>query len=119
MIGTIRNLTTNNLEQQLLQSQSFTSNSDEDHHISIGRPVNYREINLDNTNINTSNMSEDLRDKNTDLVLKKSNDNSISEQLEELKKKMTSMLSSSVRVEKQAKRFVKLRRIKVSVLQIQ
>ena len=119
MIGTIRNLTTNNLEQQLLQSQSFTSNSDEDHHTSIARPVNYREINLDNTNINTSNMNEDIRDKNTDLVLKKSNDNSISEQLEELKKKMISMLSSSVRVEKQAKRFVKLRRIKVSVLQIQ
>ena len=32
-------------------------------------------------------MNEDLRDKNTDAVLKKSNDNSISEQLEELKKK--------------------------------
>ena len=66
-------------------------------------------------------MNDDLRDKSTDIVPKKRNDYSISEQLEEVKKKkkMTTMLSSSVRAIKQARRFVKLRRFKVCILQIQ
>ena len=47
--------------------------------------------------MNTSTMKDDLRDKSTDIVLKKCNDNSISEHLEEVKKKkMTMKLSSSV-----------------------
>ena len=84
-------------ELQPIQSQSFTSDSDENHHISTVIPVNYKEINLDNTNMNTSTMKDDLRDKSTDIVLKKCNDNSILEHLEEVKKKkMTMKLSSSV-----------------------
>ena len=60
--------------------------------------------------MNTSTMNDDLRDKSTDIVPKTRKDNSILEQLEEVKKKkkMTTMLSSSVRAIKQAKRFVKL-----------
>ena len=55
-------------------------------------------------------MNDDLRDKNTDIVRKKRNDKSILEQLEEVKKKkITTMLSSSVTVIKLARRFVKLR----------
>ena len=55
------------------------------------------------------------------IKAQKSNDNSILEQLEEVKKqkKMTTMLSSAVRAAKQRKRFVKLLRFKVSILQIQ
>ena len=55
-------------------------------------------------------MNDDLNDKSMDIVPKKRNDNSILEQLEEVKKKkkMTTMLSSSVRVIKQARRLVKL-----------
>ena len=69
--------------------------------------------------MNTSTMSDDLHDKSTDIVPKKRNDNSILEQLEEVKKKkMTAMLSNSVRAINQARRFVKLRRFKVSILQI-
>ena len=49
-------------------------------------PLN-KEINLDNNNMNTSTMSDDLPDKSTDIVIKKCNDNSILEQLEEVKKK--------------------------------
>ena len=37
--------------------------------------------------MNTSTMNDDLRDKSTDIVPKKRNDNSILEQLEEVKKK--------------------------------
>ena len=37
--------------------------------------------------MNTSTMNDDLPDKSTDIVLKKCNDNSILEQLEEVKKK--------------------------------
>ena len=60
--------------------------------------------------MNNSTMSDDLHDKSTDIVPKKRNDNSILEQLEEVKKKkMTTMLSSSVTVIKLARRFVKLR----------
>ena len=70
--------------------------------------------------MSTSTMNDDLRDKNTDIVRKKRNDNSILEQLEEVKKKkMTTMFSSSVRVIKQARRFVKKRRFKVSIFQTQ
>ena len=60
--------------------------------------------------MNTTTMNDDLRDKSTDIVPKTRKDNSILEQLEEVKKKkkMTAMLSSSVRAIKQAKRFVKL-----------
>ena len=122
MVETIKDLTTTSLKQeQPIQSQSFTSDSDENNYILTARPVNYKEINLDNTNMNTSTMNDDLRDKSMDIVPKKRNDNSILEQLEEVKKKkkMTTMLSSSVRVIKQARRLVKLRRFKVSILQIQ
>ena len=120
LVETIKSLTRNTLKQQQIQLQSFTSDSDENHHISIVSPVNYKEINSDNTNMNTSNMNDDLRDKITDIVLKKCKDNSILKQLEEVKKKkMTIRFSSSARAVKQVKRFVKLRRFRVSILQIQ
>ena len=83
LVETIKNLTTNSLKQQQpIQSQSFTSDSDENDHILTARPVNYKEINLYNTNMNTSTMNNDLRDKSTDIVPKKRNGNSILEQLE-------------------------------------
>ena len=120
LVETIKSLTRNTLKQQQIQLQSFTSDSDENHHISILSPVNYKEINSDNTNMNTSNMNDDLRDKIKDIVLKKCKDNSILKQLEEVKKKkMTIRFSSSARAVKQVKRFVKLRRFRVSILQIQ
>ena len=105
MIETIKNLSKNSLKQQPIQSQSFTSNSDKNHHISTVSPVNYKEINLDKTNMNTSTMKYDLRDKSMNIVLKKCNDNSILEQLGEVKKKkkMTIMLSSSVRAVKKSR----------------
>ena len=122
LVEKIKNLTTNTLKQQQpTQSQSFTSDADENNYISTARPVNYKEINLDNTIMNTSTMNDDLRDKSTDIVPKKRNDNSVLEQLKVVKKKkkMTTMLSSSVRAIKQARRSVKLRRFKFSILQIQ
>ena len=66
-------------------------------------------------------MNDDLRDRSTDIVPKKRNNNSILVQLEEVKKKkkMATMLSSLVRAIKQAGRFVKIRRLKVRILQIQ
>ena len=83
LVETIKNLTKNSLKQQQpIQSQSFTSDSDENDYILTARPVNYKEINLDNTNMNTSTMNNDLRDKSTDIVPKKRNGNSILEQLE-------------------------------------
>ena len=108
----MRNLTTNSLKQESVQSS--ISDSDESHHIATARPVNYKEIKLDNTNMSTSTISDDLHDKSTDIVPKKSDDNSILEQLEEVKKKkkMTAMLSSSVIG-------FEIWRLKVSVLQIQ
>ena len=111
LVETIKNLTKNSLKQQSIQSQSFTSDSDKNHQISTVSSVNYKEINLDSTNMNTSTMNDDLHDKSTDIVLKKYNDNSILEQLEEVfkKKKMAIMLLSSVKAVKQVKRFVKLR----------
>ena len=81
-VETIKNLTKNSLKQQPIQSQSFTSYSDENHHISTVSPVNYKEINLDNTNMNTSTINVDLRDKNTDIILKKYSNNSILEQFD-------------------------------------
>ena len=88
MVETIKNLTANSLkQQQLIQSQSFACVSDKNNYILTARPVNYKEINLDNTNMNTSTMSDDLRDKSTDIVPKKRNDNSILQKLEEVKKK--------------------------------
>ena len=68
--------------------------------------------------MNTSTMKDDLRDKSTDIVPKKRS--SILKQLEEVKKKrkMATMLLSSVRTIKPARTFVKLRRFKVSILQI-
>ena len=99
LVEAIKNLTTNSLPA-----------SDKNNYILTARPVNYKEINLDNTNMNTSTMNDDLRDKSTDIVSKKRNDNSILDHLEEVKKKkkMTIMLLSSVRAIKQARRFVKL-----------
>ena len=87
LVEAIKNLTKNSLKQQPIQSQSFTSDSHENHHISTVRPVNYKEINLDKTNMNTSAMNNDLHDKSADIVLKKFNDTSILKQLEEVKKK--------------------------------
>ena len=111
MVEIVKHLMTNSLKQQQpIQLQSFSSDSDENNYILTARLVNYKEINLDNTNMNTSTMNDDLRDKSMDNIPKKRNDNSILEQLEELKKreKMTTMLSSSVRTIKQVGRFVKL-----------
>ena len=72
MVETIKNLTTNSLKQQQpIQSQSFTSDSDKNNYILTARPVNYNEINLDNTSMNTSTMNDDLRDKSTGIVPKK------------------------------------------------
>ena len=88
MVEKIKKLTTNSLkQQQLIQSKSFTSDSDEKNYISIARPVNHKEVHLDNTNMNFSTMNDDLRDKSTDIVPKKRKNNSILEQLEEVKKK--------------------------------
>ena len=115
-VETIKNLTKNSLKQQPIQSQSFTSYSDENHHISTVSPVNYKEINLDNTNMNTSTINVDLRDKNTDIILKKYNNNSILEQFDKQREKMTIMLSSSVKAVKQVKTFVRLQRFKVNIL---
>ena len=87
LVETRNNLTTNSLKQQQpIQSQSLTSVSDKNNYILTARPVNYKEINLDNTNMNTRTMNDDLRDKSTDKFQKKRNDNSILEQLEEVKK---------------------------------
>ena len=63
LIKTIRNLTTSSLKQQPIHSQSFTSDPDEYHHISTARPANYKEINLRNTNMSTSTINNDLREK--------------------------------------------------------
>ena len=71
LVETIKSLTTNSLKQQPIQSQSFTSDSDESNYILTARPINYKEINLDNTNMNTSTMNDDLRDKSMDIVPKK------------------------------------------------
>ena len=52
-----------------MRSQSFTSDSDENNYISTARHVNHKEINLDNTNMNTSStMNDGLRDKSTHIV---------------------------------------------------
>ena len=122
LVETIKILTADSLKQQQpIQTQSFKSVFDKNNYFLTIRPVNYKEINLDNTNMNTSTMNDDLRDKSTDIVPKKRNDNSILEQLAEVKKKkkMTTMLSSSVRAIKLTWRLVKLQRFKVSILQIQ
>ena len=88
MVETIKNLATNSLKQQQpIQSQSFLYVSDKNNYILTARPVNFKEIYLDNTNMNTSTMNDDLRDKSSDIVPKKRYDNSILEQLEEVKKK--------------------------------
>ena len=72
MVETIKDLTTTSLKQeQPIQSQSFTSDSDENNYISTARLVNYKETKLDNTNMNTSTMNDALRDKSTDNVPKK------------------------------------------------
>ena len=89
MVETIKNLVTNSLKQQQpIQSQSFTCDSDENNYILNASPVNYKDINLDNTNMNTSTMNDGLRDESTDIVPKKRNHNSILEHLEEVKKKI-------------------------------
>ena len=72
LVEAIKNLTTNSLKQQQpLQPQSFTSDSDENTDILAARPVNYKEVNLDNANMNTSIKNDDLRDKTTGIVPKK------------------------------------------------
>ena len=64
-------MTTNSLKQQQpIESQIFTSVSDKNNCILTARPVNYEEIDLDNTNMNTSTMNDDIRDKSTDIVPK-------------------------------------------------
>ena len=68
---TIRNLTTDRLKQQPIQSQIITSESDENYHISTARPVNDKESNLDNTNMNTSTVNDYLGDQSTYIVPKK------------------------------------------------
>ena len=65
-----KRLDKNSLKQQPIQSQSFTSDSDENHHISTVSPFNYKKVNFDNTNMNISTMNDDLRDKSTDIFLK-------------------------------------------------
>ena len=90
LVEAIKNLTKNSLKQQPIQSQSFTSDSDANHPISTVSPVYRKEINLDNTNMNTSAMNDNLCNKNADIVVKKYNNNSILKQLEEVKKKKKS-----------------------------
>ena len=82
LVETIKNVTTNSLKQQQpIHSQSFTSASDKNNYILTARPVNYKEINLDNTNMNASTMNDDLRDKKiVDIFPKKRNDSPILEQ---------------------------------------
>ena len=76
LVETIKNLTTNSLKkQQPIQSRSFTSASDENSYILTARSVNYKEINLGNTNTNTSTMNDNVHDKSMDIVPKKRNDN--------------------------------------------
>ena len=70
LIEIIRNLTTYNLKQQPIQSQSFTYDSDKNNCISTARPKE-KEINVDNTNMNTSTIKDDFSDKSTDIVTKK------------------------------------------------
>ena len=71
MVEAIKNLTKNSLKQQPIQSQSFTSDSDANHPISTVSPVYGKEINLDNTNMNTSAMNDELCNKNAHIVVKK------------------------------------------------
>ena len=70
LVEKIGNLTTNSLKQQPIQSQSFTSESEQNLHVSTAR-LYYKETNLGNTNMNTSTTNDDLRDKSTDIVPKK------------------------------------------------
>ena len=50
LVETIKNLTTASLKQQQpIQSQSFTSDSDENNYILTASPANYKEISLNNT----------------------------------------------------------------------
>ena len=63
-------------------------------------------------------MNDDLRDKSSDVVPKKRNDNSILEHLDEVKKKKKNNFYA-FKGDKHGKRFVKLRRFKASILQIQ
>ena len=72
MIKTIRNLRTNRLKQQPLQSQNFTTKSNKNCHIST---VNDKNGNLDNTNMNSLTKNNNLVDKSTDIALPKSHDN--------------------------------------------
>ena len=72
LVETIKILKADSLKQQQpIQTQSFKSVFDKNNYFLTVRPVNYKEINLDNTNMNTSTMNDDLRDKSTDTVPKK------------------------------------------------
>ena len=79
MIETIGNLTTDSLKITI-PPHSLVSGFDKNHHISTSRAVSDKEINLDKTNTNTSNMNDDLRDKSTYIVPQKSNNNSLLEE---------------------------------------
>ena len=58
LVETTKNLKITSLKQQQpIQSQSFTSDSDENNYISTASLVNYKKINLDNTNMNTSTIT--------------------------------------------------------------
>ena len=58
LVETIKNLKITSFKQQEpIQSQSFTSNSDENNYILTASLVNYKKINLDNTNMNTSTIT--------------------------------------------------------------
>ena len=71
--------------------------------------------------MNTSTRNGGLRDNGTDIVPQKSNNNSILDEIEEVKKKKKNitMLLGSVKASKQANRFVKPQQFKVSIFQIQ
>ena len=71
--------------------------------------------------MNTSTMNDDLRDKSMDIVPKKRNDNSILDQLEEVKKKKKNGYYGFklCKSDKTSEETCELRRFKVSILQIQ
>ena len=72
LVEGIKNLATTSLKQQQpIQSQSFTCDFEENNYILTARPVNYKGIKFNNTNMNTSTINDDLRDKSTDIVPKK------------------------------------------------
>ena len=109
MIKRIRNLRTNRLKQRPIPSQCFTTESSKICLVSTDRPVNDKNGNLDNINMNTSTKNINVRDKSTDITPPKSHDNiGAIKGGKEKEEKMTAMLLSSVTKANQTKRFVKL-----------